>query len=229
MEGGVDDHGGEDDMEEVDEGAYQQAQAKNVRSKNYMNLEDQILIKVWSVVSMAACTGVSQTSKRYWQRIEDQYFQLMAKHPNRIARTLWSLQGRWGVIKPICSRCAACLEQVRNALPSGTVESDYNKISQQRYKDMEASEGNFLKLEHCWDMLKDSHKWKLIDKESPPKRSSLTSMDEDEDDDCPINLNKLDGDKKTKEKIKREHEASSLRDKIDVMVQSNELMLAKSM
>ena len=49
---------------------------------------------------------------------------------------------------------------------------------------------------------------------------SLKNMDKDEDDDGPRNLNKPDGDKKTKEKIKREHEASSLRDKIDAMVQS---------
>ena len=49
----------------------------------------------------------------------------------------------------------------------------------------------------------------------------------DEDEDGPRNLNKPDGDKKTKEKMKREHEASILQEKIDVMVQSNELMLAK--
>uniref|UniRef100_A0A8I6Y1Y7 No apical meristem-associated C-terminal domain-containing protein n=1 Tax=Hordeum vulgare subsp. vulgare TaxID=112509 RepID=A0A8I6Y1Y7_HORVV len=78
-------------------------------------------------------------------------------------------------------------------------------------------------------MLKDRDKWKLIDKESPPKRGSLTNMDEDEDDDGPRNLNKPDGDKKTKEKIKREHETSSLGDKIDAMMQSNELMLAKTL
>ncbi|KAE8815570.1 Lactation elevated protein 1 [Hordeum vulgare] len=78
-------------------------------------------------------------------------------------------------------------------------------------------------------MLKDCNKWKLIDKESPPKRCSLTNMDEDEDDDGPRNLNKPDGDKKTKEKIKREYEVSSLWDKIDAMVQSNELMLAKTL
>ncbi|KAE8801770.1 TGACG-sequence-specific DNA-binding protein TGA-2.1 [Hordeum vulgare] len=53
-------------------------------------------------------------------------------------------------------------------------------------------------------------------------------MDEDEDDDDPKNLNKPDGDKKTKDKIKREHEASILWDKIDGMVQSNEVLLAKS-
>ena len=69
----------------------------------------------------------------------------------------------------------------------------------------------------------------MTDKESPPKRGSLIDMNEDEDDDGPRNLNKPDGDKKTKEKIKREHEASSLRDKIDVMVQSNELMLLESL
>ncbi|KAE8776830.1 Lactation elevated protein 1 [Hordeum vulgare] len=94
---------------------------------------------------------------------------------------------------------------------------------------MEASEGNFFKLEHCWELLKDCDKWKLIDRESPRKRGSLTNMDEDEDDDDPRNLNKPDGDKKTKEKTKREHEASSLRDNVDTMVQSNEVMLVKSL
>ncbi|KAE8807016.1 TGACG-sequence-specific DNA-binding protein TGA-2.1 [Hordeum vulgare] len=38
-----------------------------------------------------------------------------------------------------------------------------------------------------------------------------------------------DGDNETKEKIKREQEASSLRDKIDDMVRSNELMLPKTL
>ncbi|KAE8796717.1 Lactation elevated protein 1 [Hordeum vulgare] len=54
-------------------------------------------------------------------------------------------------------------------------------------------------------------------------------MDEDEDDDGPRNLHKPDGDKKTKEKMKREQEATSLREKIDAMVQSKELMLLKSL
>ncbi|KAE8807163.1 Lactation elevated protein 1 [Hordeum vulgare] len=62
----------------------------------------------------------------------------------------------------------------------------------------------------------------------PIEKGSLTNMNEDEDDDGPRNLNKPDDDKKTKEKIKRGHKASSLRDKIDVMVQSNEVMLVKS-
>ncbi|KAE8786475.1 Lactation elevated protein 1 [Hordeum vulgare] len=103
------------------------------------------------------------------------------------------------------------------------------KIAQQRYKDMEASEGKFFELEHCWELLENRDKWKLIDRESPLKRGSFRDMDEDENDDGPRNLNKPDGDKKIKEKIKREHEASSLWDKIDAMVQSNEVLLAKSL
>ncbi|KAE8790197.1 Lactation elevated protein 1 [Hordeum vulgare] len=78
-------------------------------------------------------------------------------------------------------------------------------------------------------MLKDYDKWKLIDRGSPLKRGSLTDMDEDEDDDGPRNMKKPDGDKKTKEKIKRERKASSLRDKVYVMVQSNEMLLVKSL
>ncbi|KAE8774325.1 Lactation elevated protein 1 [Hordeum vulgare] len=170
----------------------------------------------------------------------------------RTTWTFRSLQGRWGVIKPTRRHWAACLEQVRNAPPSAIVESDYvswfmsngsislhnvkwfhqfdfvlivsEKIAQQRYKDMDASEGIFFKLEYCWELLKNCKNWALIDKESPPKRGSLTDMDEDEDDNGPRNLNKPDGDIKTKEKIKRKHEASTLRDKIDAMLQSNEVL-----
>ncbi|KAE8816247.1 Lactation elevated protein 1 [Hordeum vulgare] len=111
----------------------------------------------------------------------------------------------------------------------GEDEVGEEKIAQHRYKDIEAFEIKIFKLEHCWEMLKDCDKWKLIDRESSPKTDSLTNMDEDEDDDGPRNLNKPDGDKKTKEKIKRKQEASSLRDKIDAMVQPNEVMLAQSM
>ena len=127
-EGGVDDHGCADELEEIEAEAYEQSQAKtgkSQRSKNYMILEDQALIQAWSPVSLDACTDTSQTSKRYWQRIEDQYFRIMEKHPNRTPCTCRSLQGRWENIKPMCSRWAACLEQVCNTPPSGTVESDY--------------------------------------------------------------------------------------------------------
>ncbi|KAE8787471.1 Lactation elevated protein 1 [Hordeum vulgare] len=111
--------------------------------------------------------------------------ELFDKMAGRTARIFRSLQGRWENIKPMCSRWAACLEQVRNAPSSGTMESDFDKIAQHRYKDMEASEGKFFKVEHCWELLQKCEKWKLIDKESPPKRGSLINMDEDEDDDGP--------------------------------------------
>ena len=127
-ERGVDGHGCADDLAEIEAEAFENSQAKagkSQRSKNYMILEDQDFIKAWSAVSLDACTGTSQTSKRYWKRIKDQYFRIMAKHPNRTPRTFRSLQGRWENIKPMCSRWAACLEQVRNAPPSGTMESDY--------------------------------------------------------------------------------------------------------
>ncbi|KAE8770340.1 Lactation elevated protein 1 [Hordeum vulgare] len=183
--GGVDDHGAADELEEIEAEAFEQSQAKggkSQRSKNYTILEDQALIQTWSAVSLDACTGVSQTAKRYWQRIEDQYFRIMKK---------------------------TRLLNIDN--------------------DMEASEGKFFKLEHCWELFQKCDKWKLIDRESPPKRGSLVNMDEDEDDDGPRNLHKPDVDKKTKEKMKREQEAARLREKIDAMVQSNELMLLKSL
>ena len=108
--------------------AFEQSQSKSgksQRSKNYTILEDQALVQAWSAVSPDACTGTNQTAKRYWQWIEDQYFCIMTNYPNKTPRTFRSLQGRWENIKPMCSRWVACLEQVCNAPPSGTVESDY--------------------------------------------------------------------------------------------------------
>ncbi|KAE8794535.1 Lactation elevated protein 1 [Hordeum vulgare] len=134
--------------------------------------------------------------------------------------------GRWDVVKPIYSHWAACLEQVHNAPPSDTVISDYDEIGQERYKDMEAFNIMSFTLDHCWKFLQKRQKWELIDKESPSKRGSLTEMDDDDD---PRNKNKPNGKKKTNENIKKESEASSLHDKIDVMVQSDELMVAKTL
>ena len=86
----MDDHGGEEEAEEIDEGVYEQSQTKTGKSqrlKNYTILKDQVLINAWSAVSLDACTGTSQTAKRYWQMIEDQYFRIMKNYPNRTPRT----------------------------------------------------------------------------------------------------------------------------------------------
>ena len=96
MEDGVDDHGCADDLAEIEAEAFENSQAKagkSQRSKNYTILEDQVLIKAWSAVSLDACTGTNQTAKRYWQRIEDQYFRIMKNYPKKTPRTFRSLQG----------------------------------------------------------------------------------------------------------------------------------------
>ena len=61
------------------------------------------------------------------------------------------------------------------------------------------------------------------------KKGNFTNI---EYDDVPlrgINKDKPDGNKKAKEKLKKQAEASSLREKIDHMVQSNEMMVAKTL
>ena len=50
---------------------------------------------------------------------------------------------------------------------------------------------------------------------------------DDDDDDGPRNKNKFDGNKKAKDKTKKEAETSRLRDKLDHMVKSNELLVIK--
>ncbi|KAE8775047.1 Lactation elevated protein 1 [Hordeum vulgare] len=108
-----------------------------------------------------------------------------------------------------------------------------DKIVQERHKDMKASCKKAFQLEHCWELLKNNEKWHAIEKESPSKRGGLTKMDDDDDDDGeddgPRNKNKPDENKKANDKIKKQVKASNLRDKLDHMVKSNELLVIKTL
>jgi hypothetical protein len=101
------------------------AKNKSIRSSNYSELEDAALINAWESVSIDAVTGTDQTGKRYWQRIEDAFFHAMPRNATTAPRSYRSLQGRWDVIKNAVSRWSGCLEQVRNAPPSGTNIDDW--------------------------------------------------------------------------------------------------------
>uniref|UniRef100_A0ACD5WU55 Uncharacterized protein n=2 Tax=Avena sativa TaxID=4498 RepID=A0ACD5WU55_AVESA len=105
-------------------------------------------------------------------------------------RSLRSLQGRYEVIKQSCSRWSGCLEEVRNAPPSGCTTDDYDRIAQERYKQMAASKGKTFVLQHCWKLLEHSEKWNLRNKEVPPQNKSISNSpsidledNEDEDED----------------------------------------------
>ena len=117
--GGVD-VGGDDDEEEEE---VEVEEIKRPRAVNYTVVEDEALIKAWENISLDSIHG--QTGKRYWQRVEDKFFQLMPRNGTTVPRTFRSLQGHWDAIKMACSRWSGCLEQVHNAPPSGTNEADW--------------------------------------------------------------------------------------------------------
>ena len=96
-----------------------------IRTANYTEVEDVLLVKAWSQVGVDAVTDTDQTGKRYWQRIEDMYCNLKPKTATLRARSYRSLQGLWELIKPACARWSAAMDQVRDQPPSGCVESDY--------------------------------------------------------------------------------------------------------
>jgi hypothetical protein len=62
-------------LEEIEEGVFDGAVAKAkgraIRSDNYTEFEDVILIKAWEAVSMDDVTGTDQACKSYWQRIKE--------------------------------------------------------------------------------------------------------------------------------------------------------------
>nr|XP_051202588.1 uncharacterized protein LOC127316219 [Lolium perenne] len=194
----------EEVVAEINEAAFEAAQEEGahrpvIRSSNYIEVDDVLLVRAWSEVGMDTVHGMDQTGKRYWQRIEDKYCKLKPKTGRLVHRSYRSLQGRWEVIKPACARWSAAMDQVINAPPSGTVESDYETYADLRYKDMAGSKGKSFAFKHCWALLKDLDKWKP------------------------------EGSKKAKERMKLEADASSLKDKLDQMIKTKDTLTLKAL
>jgi len=116
------------ELEEIEEEVFDEAQDKTTRKKqavNYTEIEDTCLVRAWSQVCVDAVTGTDQTGKRYWQRIEDKFFKLMPRVAQPVYRSYRSLQGRWDVIKPVCSRWCRAMAQVQLNPPSGITTDEY--------------------------------------------------------------------------------------------------------
>uniref|UniRef100_A0A8I6YW97 No apical meristem-associated C-terminal domain-containing protein n=1 Tax=Hordeum vulgare subsp. vulgare TaxID=112509 RepID=A0A8I6YW97_HORVV len=121
------------------------------------------------------------------------------------------------------------MDQVRDAPPSGTVESDYEAIAGMRYKEMAASKGKPFPFKHAWAILQIFDKWKLRDQETAPKKSTMLRMDDSEDEEGERNLGKPEGTKKGKVRVKMEGEASSLREKMEQMMKAREELTTKTL
>ena len=68
--GGEEEEGEDDDeLEEIEEEAFTAVARPAVRSSNYTNAEDVLLVRAWASVGLDATTGTDQTGKRYWQHI----------------------------------------------------------------------------------------------------------------------------------------------------------------
>ncbi|XBJ07064.1 hypothetical protein VPH35_012640 [Triticum aestivum] len=217
----------EEEVAEIGEEAFTAASRPHARSTNYTEAEDILLVHAWAAVGMDASTGTDQTGKRYWQRIEDTYCRIKPKNSGFISRTYRSLQGRWELMKPACARWSAAMDQVRDAPPSGTVESDYETIAGMRYKEMAASKGKPFPFKHAWAILQTFDKWKLRDQETAPKKSAMLSMDDSEDEGR--NEHKPAGNKKDKLRKKMEGEASRLREKMQHMMKAREELTTKTL
>ncbi|KAE8794998.1 putative methionyl-tRNA synthetase [Hordeum vulgare] len=221
-----------DDEEEValiGEEAFTAASRPYARSTNYTEAEDILLVRAWASVGMDATTGTDQTGKRYWHRIEDNYCRIKPKNSGFISRSYRSLQGRWDLMKPACARWSAAMDQVRDAPPSGTAESDYETIAGMRYKEMAASKGKPFPFKHAWAILQTFDKWKLRDQETAPKKSAMLRMDDSEDEEKERNLGKPEGTKKGKQRVKMEGEASSLRENMEQMMKAREELTRKTL
>ncbi|KAE8802136.1 glutathione S-transferase T3-like [Hordeum vulgare] len=119
------------------------------------------------------------------------------------------------------------MDQVKDASPSGTVESDYEAIADLGYKEMAAFKGKAFPFKHVWEILQTYDKWKLRDQETAPKKSAMLRMDESDEE--ARNECKPEGTKKAKLRKMMEGEASSIREKMEHMMKSREALTMKTL
>ena len=94
---------------------------------------------------------------------------------------------------------------------------------------MAGSKNKEFQFKHCFDLLQHLPKWKLRDEETPPKKSAMLKMDDEEDLTSGRNKNKPEDTKKAKERMKMETEAASFREKMDQMMKSRETLTMKTL
>jgi hypothetical protein len=94
---------------------------------------------------------------------------------------------------------------------------------------MAGSKGKPFVLQHCYTILEHCSKWKERDQEIKPKKGTLLELDDSEDENGGRNKDKPHGNKKAKERIKLEAEATNLRKNIEEMVKSKEVYMDKAL
>ena len=104
-----------------------------------------------------------------------------------------------------------------------------DRIADARYRDMAGSKGKSFTMRHCFDVLQHLPKWKLRDEEVAPKKAAMVALDDTEDEKDGRNADKPEGNKKAKERMRLEGEDALLRDKIDQMMKSKEVIATKTL
>lgn len=161
------------------------ARPNHKRSKNFSDVEDELLVSAWLNISLDPIIGYNQTRSSYWTRIYD-YF-----HANKTfssTRSQNSIMHRWASIQEGVNRFTGCLAQVERrrqscatmqdkvmicfAQPSHIVyicvlhklifSSCYVQLTQAcaLYKSEDKQHKAFPYM-HCWNKLRTQRKWEM--------------------------------------------------------------------
>ncbi|CAL4980618.1 unnamed protein product [Urochloa decumbens] len=128
------------------------------RSKNFSNMEDEML--VWSWLSISVDPGQGSERAAYWKRIHEYY------HCNRdfeSDRNQNSITHRWSTIQESVGKFERCMARIEGAGQNGVITQDDIMQALALYKSEDQNNKSFQFL-HCWDILRIHPKW--IDRSS---------------------------------------------------------------
>ncbi|KAI8530497.1 hypothetical protein RHMOL_Rhmol11G0063700 [Rhododendron molle] len=135
---------------------------KKTRKTNYLQDEDEALVKAWLHVYKDSVVGRDQRSTKLWMRVLECFHQILGRTTERNSQ---GLQNRWQIISHDVSKFCGHYNKIGRLNHSGWNDQMIIDEAKQQFGEIEGPlqpkpvQFYKFKYEHCWLILKDSSKW----------------------------------------------------------------------
>ncbi|KAH7843105.1 hypothetical protein Vadar_012638 [Vaccinium darrowii] len=139
-----------------------QRKTRKARKQNYVQAEDEALVKAWLHIPGDAVVGRDQKSTKLWMWILQSFHEFLGRITERETQ---GLQNRWQTISHDVSKFCGNYNKIGRLNPSGWNDQMIIDEAKQQFGEIEGPlqtkpvQFYKFKFEHCWKILKDSPKW----------------------------------------------------------------------
>lgn len=149
-----------------------QGSSNRSRAINWQQDGDKALCKAWLNTSQDPETGTGQKSSTFWKRVHENFLQSYREDydgripPDRPDR---ANQARWTIIQGACMKFRGAIVKAESVNQSGANQVDIYAHARSLYS---ATNNKPFYFDHCFTILKDAPKWRLVATDPTLRRSS---------------------------------------------------------